>query len=339
MIPPVMLLSEADVERHLDLAACIAAVDDAFTRLGQGQTHAPTLSHLHAPPGEVHIKAGGVGGEDGLLTVKIGSGFFDNPAHGLPSINSVLVALSATTGMPRAIMGARTLTRRRTAAGTAVAARALSRPGPARVLIIGSGAQGADHVRALNHVLAVEQFSLWSRSADRAETLAKALELEGYPVRVAGALATEIPAGTHIVTLTPATSPFEDLTEVADNAVILAVGADSPHKRELPLELMRRAQVVVDLVDQCSRVGELHHALAEGAIISVDDIIEIGTLLTRKAPMRSTEGPVVYDATGTAVQDVAAASVVLRAITREQDQPSFDFAARQHSASVARPAR
>jgi ornithine cyclodeaminase/alanine dehydrogenase-like protein (mu-crystallin family) len=92
---------------------------------------------------------------------------------------------------------------------------------------------------------------------------------------------------------------------------VAAVGADSADKQELAPELLARSLVVADLLDQCAAIGELHHAL-ELQILRREDIhAELAEIVTGKKPGRaSSEAIFVFDSTGTAIQDLAAAAAV-----------------------------
>ena len=89
------------------------------------------------------------------------------------------------------------------------------------------------------------------------------------------------------------------------------MGADSPSKQEIEAGLLRDRKVVVDVLRQCAVAGELHHALEEGLITEADVHAEIGEIVAgRKTGRESAEETIIYDATGTAIQDTAAAILV-----------------------------
>jgi ornithine cyclodeaminase/alanine dehydrogenase-like protein (mu-crystallin family) len=86
------------------------------------------------------------------------------------------------------------------------------------------------------------------------------------------------------------------------------VGADSPEKQEIEPELMASSAVVVDVLEQCERIGDLHHAIAAGAMTRDDVAAELADVVSGRRPGRRREDEVVvFDSTGTALQDVAAA--------------------------------
>jgi ornithine cyclodeaminase/alanine dehydrogenase-like protein (mu-crystallin family) len=98
---------------------------------------------------------------------------------------------------------------------------------------------------------------------------------------------------------------------VAAGTFVSAVGADSEHKQELSPELMARSTVVVDVLEQCERIGDLHHAIAAGAMRREDVHAELADVVSGRRPGRRTpEEVTVFDSTGTALEDVAAAAMV-----------------------------
>jgi len=108
---------------------------------------------------------------------------------------------------------------------------------------------------------------------------------------------------------------------------IAAVGADSPDKQELDAELLVGNRVVVDILDQCAHVGELHHALQRGLLTRGDVHAELGELVAGRKPGRTApEEITIFDATGTALQDAAAAVVTYRKAVESGRGAWFDFA-------------
>ena len=98
---------------------------------------------------------------------------------------------------------------------------------------------------------------------------------------------------------------------MAPGAFVAAVGADSEDKQELEPALLASSTLVVDTLEQCATIGELHHALAAGLMARADVHAELGQIVAGVKPgRRSRDEIIVFDSTGTALQDVAAAAVV-----------------------------
>jgi ornithine cyclodeaminase/alanine dehydrogenase-like protein (mu-crystallin family) len=113
------------------------------------------------------------------------------------------------------------------------------------------------------------------------------------------------------VTCTPAERWFLGREHVAPGGFVAAVGADGPGKQELEPELLASSAVVADVLDQCATFGDLHHAIAAGLMRREDVRAELADVVSGRKPGRlSQDEIVVFDSTGTALEDVAAAALV-----------------------------
>jgi ornithine cyclodeaminase/alanine dehydrogenase-like protein (mu-crystallin family) len=321
---PVLMLDNATTAELLTLDECITAVENAFAAHARKRALKPGLLHVDGEGGEFHIKVGGLRGESGARTyfgAKINGGFFQNRAtHGLPNIIGIIVLSDGTTGVPRAIMESGVVTRLRTGAATAVAAKYLARPDSETALICGAGLQAQIQLRSLARVLPLKRFYLYHYrdASELARQLSDELQLEGH---YTPDLAKHARTADVIVTCTPAKQAFLMQSHVVPGTFIAGVGADSPDKQELEAQLVASSIVVCDLVEQCSHVGELHHALAQG-LAGQTDIRELGKVIIGEQPGRSSATEtIVFDSTGTALQDVAAAAAVYeRAVQLKRGQ-------------------
>ncbi len=311
LTPAPLLLNRSDVAALLTMEDAIRVVESAFLAHALGHTLAPGLMHTHADQGEFHIKAGGLCDASGAGTyfaAKINAGFFQNRArYDLPNIQGLLVLYDAQNGVPLAVSEAGLITALRTGAATAVAAKYLARPNASKLTLCGVGTQGAVQLRALKCVLELETVLVWSRDFSRAQTFAEAMRLElGMDVRAEIDLGKATLQSDVIVTCTPAKSAFLRREHVAAGTFIAAVGADSPDKQELEPALLAASVVVPDLLAQCAHVGDLHHALAAG-LMRIEDVCgELGAIIAGQCKGRqNTQEIIVFDSTGTALQDVA----------------------------------
>lgn len=311
--PPALLLSRADVMSVLNLDDCIMAVEAAFRAHANGESLRPGLLHGDGVGGEFHLKAGGLRQPRAYYACKINGSFFENRIrHDLPNIQGLIVLYDATNGVPLAVMESATVTILRTGAATAVAAKYLSRRDAAVATVCGAGLQGAVQMRALSRVLSLRQINIWSRDMKRASTLAEQLTGElGISVRAVPDFATATRCSDVIVTCTPAKKWFLGRGHVQAGAFIAAVGADGPEKQEIEPELVATSAVVCDLLEQCLHVGDLHHAIAAGLMRPEQVRAELGAIITGRASGRAHDDEIVlFDSTGTALQDVAAAALV-----------------------------
>jgi alanine dehydrogenase len=105
---------------------------------------------------------------------------------------------------------------------------------------------------------------------------------------------------------------------VRPGTFVAGVGADNENKQELDPALLAASKLVTDLTEQCMVIGDLHHALAAGAMTRSDVHAELGEIVAGLKPARaSEEETIVFDSSGTALQDVTAAVAVYRRAIRD----------------------
>ncbi len=309
----ILWLSRRAVAALLPLDECIAAVEQAFRLHAQGRAIPPDVLSAHVEGGGFHLKAAGLPLERAYYAAKLNANFPANRERfGLPTIQGVVALFDAANGRPLALMDAQEITALRTGAATAVAARHLARPDASVATVCGCGAQGRIQLRALATVCPLARVFACDLDQERSRRFASELSAElGISVRPAGDLASAVRQSDVIVTCTPARQPFLRGEDVRPGTFIAAVGADSPEKQELEPALLAASKVVVDLLDQCAAFGELHHALAAGLFTRNDVYAELGEIVAGRKPGRTSDYEItIFDSTGTALQDVAAAARV-----------------------------
>jgi ornithine cyclodeaminase/alanine dehydrogenase-like protein (mu-crystallin family)/threonine dehydratase len=325
-----LLLSRAETAELMEFEDYLAAVEDAFRLHAEGKVIETGLLHADAREGEYHIKSGGLYLERPFFAVKANGGFFRNPERGaLPAIQGIIYLSDAATGYPLAILDSVEITRQRTAAATALAAKHLARSDSSVITVCGAGAQARQHLRTFARVFALSRVFVFSRNTATAGRFASEMAIEiGLPIEAATDLSAAARQSDIILTCTTSRRAFLESTMVPPGAFVGAVGADSPQKQELAPELLAGGKVVVDLREQCAQVGELHHAIDAGLMRADQIHAELGEIVTAKKPGRSHRDEVfIFDSTGTALQDVAAAARVYGKAIRAGKGTVFDFAA------------
>jgi ornithine cyclodeaminase/alanine dehydrogenase-like protein (mu-crystallin family) len=305
-----LILTRNDVRRLLSLADCIDAVEAAFRRQGERLDPAPRVLGLHVDGGGFHAKAAVVGD---YFACKLNGNFPSNrERHGLPTIQGVIVLSRTADGRVLAVMDSIEITILRTAAATAVAARALARADASTVTISGCGTQGAIHLQAIMETRKIRRAFLHDVDPGAARKLAEQVHwAPGIVVEPTSELRDAVRQSDVVVTCTPSRAPLFAAADVRPGTFVAAVGADSEDKQELEPALLARATVVVDSLDQCATIGELHHALAAGVMTRDAVHADLGQLAAGRRPgRRTTDEIIVFDSTGTALQDVAAAALV-----------------------------
>ena len=314
-----LVLTGSQVRALLTLDECVAAVEDAFRLHGEGRLPPPGVLGAHVGAGGFHIKAAVLPGARSYFAAKVNANFSGNPwRFGLPAIQGVVVLADAGDGRPLALIDSIEITALRTGAATAVAAKRLARPESRTATVCGCGLQGRIQLRALCGALPLARVFAWDLDAARAvayaSEMSSALGIEVAPV---ADLASCVPASDICVTCTPSRAPFLEARWLRPGTFVAAVGADSADKRELDPRILASATVVVDILDQCATIGELHHAL-EGGYMSREDVhAELGQVVAGRARGRTSDEEItVFDSTGTALQDVAAAAIVYEKAAR-----------------------
>jgi alanine dehydrogenase len=308
-----LLLTRSDVASLLTIEDCIAAVEGAFKLHGEGKAAPPRILGVHARDGGFHIKAGIMNLERLYFAAKLNANFPENASRfGLPAIQGVIALCDAENGSPLALMDSIEITIQRTGAATAVAAKYLARSNSKVATICGCGNQGRISLLALLTIVDLTKVFLFDRDRDRAQKFAHDLSSDSkIEIEFVAELNKCVPVSDVVITCTPSKKPFVKKEWIAPGTFIAAIGADSEDKQELDSELFSRNKVVVDLVEQCATIGELHHAIAARHINKEQVHAELGEIVAGKKPGRvDADEIIIFDSTGMALQDVAAAALV-----------------------------
>src|SRR5258708_5600282 len=237
----------AEILAVLNEDAALGAVETGFKRYSAGKTQVSTVLHLgfSEPPGDCHVKAAAVAGDE-VFVVKLATSFYRNPELNLPSSNGFMAVVSARTGEILALLHDEGhLTDQRTAMAGAIAARTIVRAGSRTLGIVGAGTQARLQAKLLKRRLGLSSVLVWARNRNRATALAAEVRGESVGLEELCARADVI------VTTTPSTEPLLSVDMVRPGTRIVAVGADSPGKRELDPRILARGRTVVDSIAQC----------------------------------------------------------------------------------------
>jgi alanine dehydrogenase len=312
----------------LRLDECIAAVEDAFVQHAQGKTSPPGVLGMHAEDGGFHIKAALLTLDRPYFAAKTNGNFAQNGArHGLPTIQGVVVLCDAGNGFPLAVMDSISITALRTAAATAVAAKYLARKECDLALVCGCGTQGAMQLRALCRVRKPRRIQAYDQDRAKAAEFAQALSAElGIPVTVAKDLGIAVAASDIVITCTTSKRFFIAHDMVRAGTFIAAVGADNPEKQEIDPRLLAKNTVVADILEQCCEIGDLHHAIDAKVMTRADVHAELGQVAAGLKRARTSDDQIIiFDSSGTALQDVAAAAAVYRRAIESKQGIRFSF--------------
>ena len=312
----LLVISEHDVEQLLDMESCIEAVGEVLTSLARGELFLP-LRFVARPPdapglfGLMPAYRGGAAPAWSLKEIVVAPG---NPARGLDAHQGGVLLHDGETGELVAVLNASPITAIRTAAASAVATRALARPGSKRVAILGAGVQARAHVDAMRAVLDDPEIRVWARTIEAAERLGAEVGAIVEPSVDAALFGADV-----VCTTTSATEPVVRRRWLARGAHVNAVGACLPTVRELDTETVAHSSFFTDRRESAlAEAGDYVIAANEGAIGPDHIRAELGEVLAGMHPGREHEDELtVFESLGIAVEDLAAAELVVRR-AREQ---------------------
>lgn len=311
-MPDTLILTRADVEALVDMAAAVEAVERAFLAHGEGRARMPPKVYLDVPEHDGDFRAMPAL-LDGAAGVKWVNSHPQNPArHGLPAVMGVYVLSDPATAVPLCVMDATWLTAVRTGAAAAVASRHLARPDARSLGFVGSGVQARTLLEA--HRVTHPGLETFVCADVRPEAAAGLAELSGGRVgTIDEAAACDI-----VCTSTPSTTPVVSADAVRPGAHVNALGADAAGKQELPSALLLAARVVVDDPAQALHSGEVNVPVHRGELDPERLVGTLGEVIAGRATGRREATDItVFDSTGLAIQDLAVARAIY-ALARER---------------------
>lgn len=306
----ILILSSKDLQTVMRFDDYVDAVAEAFRMLAEGRCESPVPLQVSVTDGTFHAKAASLPVGPGYVAVKVNGNFPDNRSrHGLPTIQGAVFLADANNGRPLALLDSIEITRQRTAAATAVATQYLARPDSRTAPICGCGEQGRIQLRALRHKLDLREVFAWDIDSQISRRFSAEMAELGITVTAIDDLREGTLVSDAIVTCTSSHKPFLGFEDVRPGTFVAAVGADNPQKSEIKPELMAKAAVIVDVLQQSIVMGDMHHAINAGVMTPSDVRAELGTLIAQHRPGRLADDEItIFDSSGTGVQDVAAAA-------------------------------
>ena len=308
----MQVLSAAATAAALPYDRLVPALRQAFA----AGIEAPPRAHYVLPrPGEADATLltmpvwAGNGSCGGVKIVNVTPG---NAARGLPAVTASFLLFDEVTGEHLALIDGGTLTARRTAAVSALAAACLARQDSRTLLLVGAGAVAGELPFAFRAVLPIERVIVWNRGAERGEALATRLRAAGLAASYTADLAAGLAAADVVSAATLSEQPLIAGAELRAGQHVDLVGSFRPAMRELDDEGIRRASVFIDTAAALHESGDLIGPLASGAL---DEARLGGTLYDlcagRVAGRTSPEAITVFKGVGVAVEDLAAAMVAV----------------------------
>jgi ornithine cyclodeaminase/alanine dehydrogenase-like protein (mu-crystallin family) len=313
------VLDRRVVEKLLEADELISAVAEAMADLSLGRASVPPRIAARVEGAGLLATMPAYCPSLGVLAAKLLTVYLGNEAVGLPVHQATIAVFDAATGRMLALMDGDLLTAARTAACSALSVRHLARPESRVLAVLGTGPQAREHARYASRVHDFTKVRIAGRDPAKAAALAATLEREGLPAR-STTIAEAIAEADVVCAATSTVEPILRRGHVRPGTHIASVGY-VPNGREIDAPLLCDALVVVEhratsLQPFPAGSNDLAELVSSGAL-DPEDVVEIGELVARRRPGRGDPAQVtVFKSVGVAVQDAAAASVVLAAAHR-----------------------
>ncbi|WP_372592960.1 ornithine cyclodeaminase [Actinotalea sp.] len=281
---------------------------EADVRRWQAFERIPRIAS-HSPLGVVELMPTSDGETYGFKYV---NGHPDNPSTGHQTVTAFGVLADVATGYPVFWSEMTLLTALRTAATSAVVARALARHDSRTMALIGTGAQSEFQALAFRAALGIDTLRIWDTDPAAMAKLVRNLGPLGFSIHVAGSAAEAVDGADVVTTCTADKTNATVLTDamVAPGMHLNAIGGDCPGKTELDARILHRGSVFVEHTAQTRVEGEIQQVAPDFPVT------EIWQVLTGLAPGRtSTEQITIFDSVGFAIEDLSALTFLRRAVS------------------------
>lgn len=300
----------------------VDAVEVAFRDVAAGNDRSPLRSHVPLDHGALLLMPGVRPGASGT-SVKLVTVMPGNAARGRPTVQALICWFDTATGEPLAMLDGPTVTAMRTGAASGVATRLLARHDASTLTVIGAGAQAEWQVRAVVAVRAIERVLVCSRSQasrDRfVERLAAVVDVE-----VLGAADVEaaVRAADVVCCATTSETPVFEADWLRPGTHVNGIGAFRLGMIELPPELFGVASTVTvdSLGAAMAEAGDLVAAIQRGLAWEAG-LVEIGSIRPDWAATRDPQVITAFKSVGLAIQDVAAAELIVARLLRGAESP------------------
>jgi alanine dehydrogenase len=325
-----LLVDRSSVREFLGLRECIDMVEMVFRRQGEGKIPLSGILGVRAQNGALHVKAAGLTGAKNYIAVKLNTNFPQNYVRfGLPTIQGLIVLYDADDGRLLAVLDSTEITIKRTAAATAVAAKYLARKNSSVAGICGCGEQGRAHLRAFSLMFPLRKVYAFDIDPHASERLVAQFSGESRAdIEFVGSPSRAIPHCDIVIACTPSTEFYVHKKDVSPGTFIAAIGADDSHKQEIDPALLCSVKVVADSLQQVCSIGDTHHAITSSSMRKEDIYGELSEVVAGRKPGRTNDDEIIiFDSTGIAIEDAAAATLVYEKACETKNPSKFEFAA------------
>ena len=306
-----------EVAKRLPYKALIEALRDTFSQDIQVPLRSMYAMNLPSGPqatfGLMPVWRAGEIMATKLLTI-----FPDNASQGLPTIHAQIVVFDGRTGIPTAIIDGTEVTRRRTAATSALAASYLANEHAESLLVVGTGPQAPHQALAHAVLRPIRRVGIWGRCVRKARAVVEVLNQNS--LQFSAHVVDDLEAGAReadvISCVTSACDPVVFGEWLKPGSLLDLVGSHTPNRRECDDEAVRRSRIYVDtLVGARAEAGDLLIPLRHGVIRQSDILGDLHALCRNEVAGRGTSDEItLFKSVGSALEDLAAARMVVATI-------------------------
>jgi ornithine cyclodeaminase len=316
----MIVLNADDVRKALPMRQAVDAVNNAFAALSDGRAEVPIRMQLpvHAHeavslvmPAFVEFK------NEQALSVKVVSVYPNNPVRGLPLIHAAVLVLEADSGRPLALLEGGTLTAIRTGAASGAASDLLARKDSQTLTIFGAGTQGATQLEAVCSIRQINKIWIYDPDVRKRQTFTEQMvERPGLPKTIISAdnPTQAVQEADIICTATTSKTPVFNHSDIKSGVHINGIGSYTAEMREIPVETVKRALVVVDERSAAlTEAGDIIQPLENGELTAEHIHAELGEIILGIKTGRTTPQQITFfKSVGNAVQDAACARLALK---------------------------
>ena len=311
-MPPIPYIDADAIRAAVPVADLLDAVEAAYRDVASGRDRSPLRTHVAVDGGDLLLMPGVREGGSGT-TVKLVTIMPQNPGRGLPTLHAVVVWIDGATGAPIALLDGSAVTAMRTGAASGVATRLLARPEAATLGIIGAGGQAEWQIRAVVAARPIRQVLVHARTPAAREAFAERMAAEtGLEVTAVASARDAVADADVVCCATTSSDPVFAAERIRPGTHVNGIGAFRLGMVELPPELFARASLVaVDSREAAAAEAGDVMAAVERGLIGVDDLVEIGSISPDWSATRDGQAITDFKSVGLAIQDVAAAEMVV----------------------------
>ncbi len=300
-------LAEDDVRRLVTVKDALAALEDCFAHWGDVGT--TNIDRRRARIGGANFNLMGAAyGHKNVYGLK---SYFAGPGGARYQV----LLNSAEDGRLLAIIEADLFGAIRTGAASGLASKYMSRADAESLAVIGAGKQAVHQVAAIVAVRPIKAISIYSRTPERREAFARAVEAQfAIPTTIAADAAGCVAGADIVVTITKSSEPVVKGAWLSTGVHVNAAGANAANRRELDGEAVLKSEVLVtDARSQAQAEAAEFRDLAAAGRLDWNNVQELGDVVGGRIPGRRTDRQItVFKSLGIALEDVAFAELAYR---------------------------